>query len=81
MADLVIAARFVEHAEALIARSLLESEGVFAFAPDLHALSAETLPGFMEGGYRLMVRPEELEKAQGILRDAQLGSEPGADAG
>jgi hypothetical protein len=75
MTDLVIAARFVGHAEALIARSLLEAEGVFAFAPDLHALSADTLPGFMQSGYRLMVRPEDLEKAQGILRDAQLGAQ------
>src|SRR5262245_28848183 len=74
MADLVVAARFIERSEALIARSLLESEGVFAFAPDLHALSADNNPGFMESGYRLMVERDQLETALSILRDAQLAS-------
>lgn len=72
MADLVLAARFLSAPEAMIARALLESEGVMALAPDEHALSALPHVILGDGGYRLMVREQDLDRALEILREAQL---------
>jgi len=74
MPDLVTIATFIDRAEAIIARSLLEAEGLFPLIPEAHTLSV--LPHLIhaEGGYRLQVREEDAETARGILRDAQLGS-------
>lgn len=71
-ADLVTIATFVDRAEAIIARSLLEAEGLYPLIPEAHTLSV--LPHLIhaEGGYRLQVRAEDAEKARGILRDAQI---------
>lgn len=77
MSDLVVIARFSAKPEAMIARSLLESEGLYAFAPDFNILGAEFDPALTSTGYRLMVREEDEAQARDILRDAQLG-EPDA---
>jgi hypothetical protein len=75
MADLVVVARFSSRPEALIAQSLLRSEGVEAFMPDFNVLMADFDPSFMSSGWRLMVTEEDVAKSVGILRDAQLDPE------
>lgn len=74
MADLVTIATFVDRSELLIARSLLESEGLKVLAPDEHVLA--TLPHIIHAqpGYRLMVRVEDSRRAQQILQEAQMSS-------
>ena len=72
MADLVVVARFSSRPEALIAQSLLRSEGVEVFMPDFNVLMADFDPSFMASGWRLMVTEQDAEKAAGILHDAQL---------
>ncbi len=74
MASLVVIARFSSRPEALIAQSLLRSEGVEVFMPDFNVLMAEFDPSFMESGWRLMVSENEASNALAILRDAQLAS-------
>ena len=72
MADLVVVARFASRPEALIAQSLLRSEGFEAFMPDFNVLMAEFDPSFMASGWRLMVSEKDVKAAAAILRDAQL---------
>lgn len=72
MADLVVVARFSSRPEALIAQSLLRSEGVEAFMPDFNVLMADFDPSFMESGWRLMVTAQDVKVAEEILRDAQV---------
>jgi hypothetical protein len=75
MADLVVVARFSSRPEALIAQSLLHSEGVEAFMPDFNVLMAEFDPSFMQSGWRLMVTEDDATKASDILREAQSAAE------
>jgi hypothetical protein len=75
MADLVVVARFSSRPEALIAQSLLRTEGVEAFMPDFNVLMADFDPSFMESGWRLMVTDRDAAKASDILREAQLAAE------
>ena len=75
MADLVVVARFSSRPEALIAQSLLRSEGVETFMPDFNVLMADFDPSFMQSGWRLMVTEHDAAKAAAILRDAQLSPE------
>lgn len=75
MADLVIVARFASRPEAVVAQSLLRSEGIEALMPDFNVLMAEFDPSMMEHGWRLMTHEEDAEHARGILRDAQLGED------
>lgn len=72
MADLVTVATFVQRAEAMVARSLLHTEGMFALVPEEHVLS--TMPHLIhaEGGYRLMVREQDADRAKHVLREAEL---------
>jgi hypothetical protein len=74
MADLVVVARFSSRPEALIAQSLLRSEGVETFMPDFNVLMADFDPSFMQSGWRLMVVEQDAAKAAEILLDAQLTS-------
>lgn len=76
MADLVVVARFSSRPEALIAQSLLRSEGVEAFMPDFNVLMADFDPSFMQSGWRLMVSVRDAGRAAGILNDAQLDPPP-----
>jgi hypothetical protein len=75
MADLVVIARFSSRPEALIAQSLLRSEGVEVFMPDFNVLMADFDPSFMASGWRLMVTEHDAAKAVDILREAQLSPE------
>jgi hypothetical protein len=72
MAELVIIARFASRPEALIAQSLLRSEGVETLMPDFNVLMAEFDPSMMEHGWRLMARAEDAEAAREILEAAQI---------
>ena len=72
MANLVLLAAFSSRPEAMIAQSLLRSEGVETFMPDFNVLMAEFDPSFMQSGWRLMVTEQDAAKAIEILRDAQL---------
>jgi len=80
MADLVVVARFASRPEALIAQSLLRSEGIEAFMPDFNVLMADFDPSFMESGWRLMVSRRDVSAAAFILRDAVAGAHSGDDA-
>ena len=80
MSDLVIVARFASRPEAVVAQSLLRSEGIETLMPDFNVLMAEFDPSMMEHGWRLMVRVEDEANASAILRDAQLAAvEHGVD--
>ena len=72
MSGLVIVARFASRAEAIVAQSLLRSEGVETLMPEFTVLMAEMDPSMMEHGWRLMGLAEDADKARNILRDAQL---------
>lgn len=74
MADLVVIARFASRPEAVVAQSLLRSEGVETLMPDFNVLMADFDPSMMESGWRLMAREEEAQLAREILRDAQLAA-------
>jgi hypothetical protein len=72
MADLVVIARFSSRPEAVVAQSLLRSEGIETLMPDFNVLMADFDPSMMESGWRLMVREDDADLAREILRDAQL---------
>lgn len=73
MSDLVIVASFASRPEAVVAQSLLRSEGIETLMPEFNVLMADYDPSMMEHGWRLLAREDIAEEARGILRDAQLG--------
>ena len=75
MAALVVVARFVSRSEAVVAQSLLRSEGIEALMPEFNSLMAEVDPSMMAQGWRLMVREQDEAEALAILSDAQLGTD------
>lgn len=72
MADLVIVARFSSRPEALIAQSLLRSEGIETMMPEFNVLMADFDPSMMEHGWRLLGRTQDVAQIDAILRDAQV---------
>ena len=72
MADLVIVARFSSRPEALIAQSLLRSEGIETMMPEFNVLMADFDPSMMEHGWRLLGRAQDVAHIDAILRDAQV---------
>ena len=75
MADLVIVARFASRPEAVIAQSLLRSEGIETLMPEFNVLLADFDPSMMEHGWRLLGREEDAEQIAAILQDAQLSTD------
>ncbi|MBY0563564.1 MAG: DUF2007 domain-containing protein [Hyphomonadaceae bacterium] len=71
MSSLALIARFVSRSEALVAQSLLASQGIETLLPEFNVLMAELDPSMMQHGWRLMGSSEDLFRAQAILRDAQ----------
>lgn len=71
MADLVIVAQYIDRSEAMVARALLDSEGIKALLPEDNVMS--TMPQLIHagGGYRLMVRAEDAVRATRVLEEAQ----------
>jgi len=71
MADLVIVVSFASRPEAIVAQSLLRSEGIETLMPEFNALLADYDPSMMEHGWRLLAHADDAETARAILRDAQ----------
>lgn len=67
----VTLAKFTSFPEAMVARSLLEAEGIGVVMPEQGLVAGQLDAGVM-GGWRLLVIEEELEAARQILIDAQV---------
>jgi hypothetical protein len=67
--------------EAQFFKSVLDAAGIDALIPDEHTLSVQSLYVTALGGVRLMVRPEDLERAEEVLSSAAMNadSEPESD--
>jgi hypothetical protein len=62
--------------DALFVRSLLESEGIRVLIPDEHTVGVHSLLANAIGGIRVLVPPEDQERAAEIL--TQLNPDPPA---
>jgi hypothetical protein len=71
MGDLVIVVSFASRPEAVVAQSLLRSEGIETLMPEFNALLADYDPSMMEHGWRLLAHADDAETARAILRAAQ----------
>jgi len=67
----VVLAKFASLPEAVVAKSVLESEGIGVVMPEQGLVAGQLDAGVM-GGWRLLVIEEELEAAQQVLRAAQI---------
>jgi hypothetical protein len=67
----VVLAKFSSLPEAVVAKSLLESEGVGVVMPEQGLVAGQLDAGVM-GGWRMLVIDEELEMARQILIDAKV---------
>lgn len=67
----VVLAKFSSLPEAIVAKSLLESEGVGVVMPEQGLVAGQLDAGVM-GGWRLLVIDDELEMARKILLDAKI---------
>lgn len=72
MTDLVIVASFASRPEAVVAQSLLRSEGIETLMPEFNTLLADYDPSMMEHGWRLLAHKNDAEEARAVLRDAQI---------
>ena len=79
MSDFVPLASFVDRAEAIIARGVLETNGINVLAPDLYTLAADPGLVFAIGGYRVLVQKSQLAEAQALLRDIAAESAKSSD--
>ena len=68
----VVIAKFASLPEAMVAKSVLEAEGIGVVMPEQGLIAGQLDAGVM-GGWRLLVLDEELEAAKRILREAQQG--------
>lgn len=68
----VVLAKFSSLSEAVVARSLLEAEGIGVVMPEQGLIAGQLDAGVM-GGWRLLVVEEELAMAQKVLLDAKIG--------
>ena len=67
----VVLAKFSSLPEAVVAKSLLEAEGIGVVMPEQGLVAGQLDAGVM-GGLRLLVIDEELEAARQILIDAKV---------
>lgn len=81
MPSLVVIARFASRSEALIAQSLLRTEGIVTLMPEFNVLMADFDPSMMESGWRLMGHSDDVFKALAILREAQSEAQEGEGQG
>ena len=70
----VVLAKFTSFPEAMVARSLLEAEGIGVVMPEQGLLAGQLDAGVI-GGWRLLVVEDELEAARRILREAQIAAD------
>lgn len=66
--------RYVHEAEFF--KSVLDAAGIEALIPDEHMLTVQSLYITALGGVRLMVRPEDLERAAEVLDSAAEPAPP-----
>src|SRR5262249_48946682 len=78
---LVMVKRFRDMPGAQVAESLLDSAGIDCFLADENTIRMDWLWSNLLGGFKLMVRPEDLEGAKSILEEANLAgiAEPETD--
>jgi len=67
----VVLAKFASFPEALVAKSVLESEGIGVVMPEQGLVAGQLDAGVM-GGWRLLVSEEELQAALQVLTEAQI---------
>ncbi|MBS1841458.1 MAG: DUF2007 domain-containing protein [Acidobacteria bacterium] len=70
--------RFRDLPEAFVAKSILDSAGVDCFLADENTIRMDWLWSNLLGGFKLMVRPEDLEEAKKLL-EPSAGSEAQAE--
>ena len=75
MSDLVVAARYFDLSSALVARSYLESQRLFAVTPEYHFAATNWHMMFALQAMRVMVREEDLETAHALLESQHPGWE------
>lgn len=63
----VVLAKFASLPEAMVAKSLLEAEGIGVVMPEAGLLAGQLDAGVM-GGWRLLVIDEEVQAAREVLR-------------
>ena len=68
---MVLLARFASLPEAVVAKSVLEAEGVGVVMPEQGLVAGQLDAGVM-GGWRLLVIDEEVEVARRILAEARI---------
>jgi len=76
---LVMVKRFRDMPEAQIAESLLDSAGIDCFLADENTIRMDWLWSNMLGGFKLMVRPEDLDEAKRLLEEANLAGNTSDD--
>jgi len=80
MADWVLLRSYFDPEEAVVVRSLLQSEGFATSLGNEHLLNANPALRVAVGGYPLMVRPERRAAAEELLRGAEAAAIESADA-
>ena len=65
--------------EAQFLKSVLDSEGIESFIPDQYTLGVDPLYVAALGGVRLMVRADDLDRANDLLASADNSSEHGLE--
>lgn len=69
---LVMVKRFRDMPEAKIAESLLDSAGIDCFLADENIVRLDWFWSNLMGGFKLMVRPDDLAEAQRLLEEANV---------
>ncbi len=69
---LVMVKRFRDMPEAEVAASVLDSAGIDCFLADENTIRMDWLWSNLLGGFKLMIRPDDLEEAKLILEEANL---------
>jgi hypothetical protein len=86
---LVMVKRFRDMPEAQVAESILDSAGIDCFFADENTIRMDWLWSNLLGGFKLMVRPEDLDAAaqlldaagaSGSMDQADITNEPGEEA-
>ena len=67
----IVLAKFASLSEALVVKSMLESEGIGVVMPEQGLVAGQLDAGVM-GGWRLLVIEEEVEAARRVLQDAEI---------
>lgn len=72
---LVMVQRYRDMPEAQVAESLLDSAGIDCFLADENTIRMDWLWSNLLGGFKLMVRPEDLDEAKRALEEARLAGQ------